>query len=130
MDTEFIIRTLFKAHESGNYVIGPSYLAEELEIPKSTAQKILFRLSEQGYGFYVEKKGFIFSELGLKEGKRILRRHRLLECLLEDLGMDKSEICEEASKIDFALGVGLERIIEERYGKRERCPCGKPIPLF
>ncbi|MEG9194640.1 MAG: metal-dependent transcriptional regulator [Candidatus Methanoglobus sp.] len=130
MDTEFIIRTLFKAHESGNYVIGPSYLAEELEIPKSTAQKILLRLSELGYGFYIEKKGFILSEHGLREGKKILRKHRLLECLLEDLGLDKSEICEEASKIDLALGDGLERLIEERYGKRERCPCGKPIPSF
>ncbi len=118
MDTEFIIRTLFKAHENGNYVIGPSYLAEELEIPKSTAQKI------------VEKKGFILSEQGLKEGKKILRKHRLLECLLEDLGLDKSQICEEASKIDLALGDGLEKLIEERYGKRERCPCGKPIPSF
>lgn len=130
MDTEFIIRTLFKAHENGNYVVGPSYLSKELEIPKSTAQKILLRLSELGYGFYIEKKGFILSEQGIREGKRILRRHRLLECLLEDIGMDKSEICEEASKIDLAFGNGLERLIEEKYGKKERCPCGKIIPSF
>ncbi|MDK2794846.1 MAG: DtxR family transcriptional regulator, Mn-dependent transcriptional regulator [Archaeoglobaceae archaeon] len=128
METEFIIRTLFKAYEKGNYVVGPSHLSKELDIPKSTAQKILIQLSELGYGFYVERKGFIFSEKGLREGKRILRRHRLLECLLEDLGMDKSEICEEASKIDLAFGSGLERLIEEKYGKKERCPCGKPIP--
>ena len=88
------------------------------------------RLSELRYGFYIKKKGFLLSEHGLREGKRILRKHRLLECLLEDLGMDKSEIRGEVSKIDFALGTGLERIIEERYGNRERCPCRKPIPSF
>ncbi|MCS7144008.1 MAG: metal-dependent transcriptional regulator [Archaeoglobaceae archaeon] len=130
METESIIRTLFIAWEEGNYVIGPSYIAQKLSIPKSTAQKMLIELSKLGYGIYVEKKGFILTELGLKEGKRIVRKHRLLECLLEDIGIDKAEICEEASKIDLMLGKGLEMLIEEKYGKRERCPCGKPIPLF
>lgn len=130
MEKEFIIRTLFTAWEEGNYVIGPSYLAQKLEIPKSTAQKVLINLSKLGYGIYVEKKGFILTELGLREGRRIIRKHRLLECLLEDIGLNKTEICEEASKIDLALGKGLETLIEERYGKRERCPCGKQIPLF
>lgn len=130
METESIIRTLFTAWEEGEYVVGPSYLALRLEIPKSTAQKILLRLSELGYGVYVEKKGFILSEQGLREGRRILRRHRLLECFLEDLGIEKSSVCEEASKIDLNLGKGLEKLIEDKYGKRERCPCGKLIPLF
>ncbi|MEM2727342.1 MAG: metal-dependent transcriptional regulator [Archaeoglobaceae archaeon] len=130
METEFIIRTLFIAWEKGEIVVGPSYLAEELEIPKSTAQKILLRLSELGYGTYVEKKGFILTEEGLREGKKILRRHRLLECFLEEIGIEKQNICEEASKIDLKLGKEFERLIEEKYGKRDRCPCGKPIPLF
>ncbi|MCX7999587.1 MAG: metal-dependent transcriptional regulator [Leptospiraceae bacterium] len=130
MEKEFIIRTLFNAWEEGNYVIGPSYLAQKLEIPKSTAQKVLLDLSKLGYGVYVEKKGFILTELGLREGRRIIRKHRLLECLLEDIGLNKAEICEEASKIDLALGKGLETLIEEKYGKRERCPCGKQIPFF
>lgn len=130
METEFIIRTLFIAWEKGDVVVGPSYLAEKLDISKSTAQKMLLKLSELGYGIYVEKKGFILTEEGLREGKRIVRKHRLLECLLEDIGIEKTSICEEASKIDLSLGKELERLIEERYGKRERCPCGKPIPLF
>lgn len=130
METKFIIRTLFTAWENGDIVVGPSYLAEKLEISKSTAQKLLLKLSELGYGIYVEKKGFILTEEGLREGKRIVRKHRLLECLLEDIGIEKTCICEEASKIDLSLGKELERLIEERYGKRERCPCGKPIPLF
>lgn len=130
METEFIIRTLFIAWENGKYVIGPSYLAEKLNIPKSTAQKILIKLSDLGYGVYVERKGFIFTEQGLKNGRRILRKHRLIECFLEDIGIDKRNVCEEASKIDSNLGKALETLIEDKYGKKVRCPCGKPIPLF
>ncbi|MDI9610064.1 MAG: metal-dependent transcriptional regulator [Archaeoglobaceae archaeon] len=130
MQTEFIIRTLFIAWEEGEFVVGPSYLAEKMKIPKSTAQKILMRVSELGYGVYVEKKGFIFTEQGLREGRKILRKHRLLECFLEEIGIEKASICEEASKIDLAIGKGFEKLIEEKYGKRELCPCGKPIPLF
>lgn len=129
METEFIIRTLFIAWEKGEFVVGPSYLAKKLDIPKSTAQKILLKLSNLGYGVYVEKKGFILTEEGLRQGRRILRRHRLLECFLEEIGIKKANICEEASKIELAIGEEFEKLIEERYGKRDRCPCGKPIPL-
>lgn len=130
METEFIIRTLFVAWEEGDYVVGPSYLALKLKIPKSTAHKKLMKLSELGYGMYVEKKGFILTEKGLREGKKILRKHRLLECFLEEFGVEKANVCEEASRIDSAIGEGFKKLIEERYGKRERCPCGKPIPVF
>ncbi|MEM1578920.1 MAG: metal-dependent transcriptional regulator [Archaeoglobaceae archaeon] len=130
MRTEFIIRTMFTAWENGIYVIGPTYISCTLKISKSTAQKLLLRLTELGYGVYVGRKGFVFSEKGLKEGKKILRKHRLLECLLEDMGIEKSKVCSEASKIDCMLGEELEKLIEERYGMREKCPCGKPIPLF
>ncbi|MEM0353060.1 MAG: helix-turn-helix domain-containing protein [Archaeoglobaceae archaeon] len=53
METEFIIKTLFIAWEKGEIVIGPSELAKKLEIPKSTAHKILTRMSKLGYGTYI-----------------------------------------------------------------------------
>ncbi|MEM0089595.1 MAG: iron dependent repressor, metal binding and dimerization domain protein [Archaeoglobaceae archaeon] len=130
METEFIIKTLFIAWEKGEIVIGPSELAKKLEIPKSTAHKILTRMSKLGYGTYIEKKGFVLTEKGLKEGRRLIRRHRLIECLLEDIGIEKEFVCEEASRIDVEIGKEFERVIEKKYGKRVTCPCGKPIPSF
>ncbi len=130
METKLIIKTLFTAWENGEYVVGPSDLAKKLEIPKSTAQKILIKISELGYGIYIERKGLILNEAGLREGRRLMRRHRLLECMLEDLGVKKELICAEASKIDLELGEELEKFIETKYGKRVTCPCGKPIPSF
>ncbi|MEM0350732.1 MAG: metal-dependent transcriptional regulator [Archaeoglobaceae archaeon] len=112
METKFIIKTLFIAWENGQYVVGPSDLAKKLGISKSTAQKILLKISKLGYGIYVERKGLILTEKGINEGKKLMRRHRLVECLLEDLGEE------------------LEKFIERKYGKRGICPCGKPIPSF
>ena len=128
METEFVLKTLFIAWEKGEVVVGPSELARKLEIPKSTAQKILIRISRLGYGTYIEKKGFVLSEKGIREGKRLMRRHRLVECLLEDIGVGKEFLCEEASRIDAKIGEELEKVIERNYGKRVTCPCGKPIP--
>ncbi len=128
METWLIIRTLFVAWEKGEIVVGPSELAKKLEIPKSTAQKMLIKMSQLGYGIYIEKKGFVLTEKGLKEGKRLVRRHRLIECLLEDIGIEKEFVCKEASKIDVEIGEEFEKVIERKYGNRVTCPCGKPIP--
>ncbi|MCS7119495.1 MAG: metal-dependent transcriptional regulator [Archaeoglobaceae archaeon] len=128
METKFIIKTLFIAWENGNYVVGPSDLSKKLDIPKSTAYKILIKMSKLGYGVYLERKGFLLTDKGLKEGKKLIRRHRLLECLLEDLGVRKELICIEASKIDLDIGEEFEKFIEKKYGQKVTCPCGKPIP--
>lgn len=130
METKVIIKTLSIAYENGEVVVGPSELSKKLKIPKSTAQKILIRLSELGYGIYVEKKGFVLTEKGLNEGKRLLRKHRLIECFLEDIGLGKEFVCDEASKIDIEIGKEFEKLIEKKYGNRVTCPCGKPIPSF
>lgn len=130
MDTESIIRTLYKAWEKGIYVVGPTYLAREYRIPKSTAQKILFDLEKSGYGSYVKKKGFVLNEKGINAGKKVTRKHRLLECLLDEMGLSRDVICEEASRIDHVIGENFEKILEKKYGGRERCPCGNVIPCL
>jgi DtxR family Mn-dependent transcriptional regulator len=128
METEIIIRTVFLAWEKGIYVVGPTYVSEALEIPKSTAQKFLQRIADMGYGIYIPKKGFIFNEEGLKEGAKILRKHRLIECFLEEMGLKYDEICYEAACIESSIGDSFFRLIEEKYGNRKFCPCGNEIP--
>lgn len=130
METGLIIKTLFISWEKGEIVVGPSELSKKLEIPKSTAHKILIRMSKLGYGIYIEKKGFILTEKGLKEGRKLLRKHRLIECLLEDIGLDREFVCDEASRIDIEIGEKFEKLIERKYGNRVTCPCGKLIPSF
>ncbi len=125
MRTEVLLRTAYMAAEKMK-IVGPSYIAEALNVSKSTAQRMLIRLSEMGFGEYVPKKGFIFNESGIRAAERVLRKHRLIECLLAELGV--RDVCSEAEKIESVIGDELLRIIEMRYGDRKFCPCGNRIP--
>jgi len=131
MRTEFdlktrVLRVVYTAIENKIIVIGPSFIAKSLHISKSTAQKLLFELSERGYGVYVPRKGLILNDTGKKEAARAMRNHRLIECMLDDVGV--IDVCDEAGKIELVAGDGLMKALEERYGDRKICPCGKRIP--
>ncbi len=126
MRTDVLLRTMYTAMKNGLKVIGPSYIAKNLRVSKSTAQKMLIRLSELGFGDYIPKKGFIFNEEGIKAAERALRKHRLIECMLAELGVNN--VCKEAERIESSIGDELLNVIENRYGKRKFCPCGRRIP--
>jgi len=123
---EAVFRTVYSAIEKGLVVIGPTQLAEELGVSKSTAHKMLNELSEAGYGIYVPKKGLVLNEKGEIKAKEATRVHRLIECLLAELGVE--DFCEEAIKISMVAGTSFFEALEARYGDRKYCPCGKRIP--
>ena len=125
MRTETILRTAYLAAEKVK-IVGPSCIAEILSVSKSTAQRMLIRLSELGFGDYIPKKGFIFNERGIREAERVIRKHRLIECFLAEIGV--SDVCKEAEKIESTIGEEFLKVIEDRYGDRKFCPCGNRIP--
>ncbi len=124
--TEVVFRAVYSALEKGLAVIGPTQVAEELGISKSTAHKLLNELSEAGYGVYVPKKGLVLNEKGEMKAKEAIRMHRLIECLLAELGVE--DFCREAEKIGMVAGSSFVEALEARYGDRKVCPCGKRIP--
>jgi len=124
--TEVIFRAVYLALEKGLAVIGPTQVAEELGISKSTAHKMLNELSEAGYGVYVPKKGLVLNEKGEMKAREAARMHRLIECLLAELGVE--DFCNEAEKIGMVAGSSFVEALEARYGDRKVCPCGKRIP--
>ncbi|AEA47260.1 metal-dependent transcriptional regulator [Archaeoglobus veneficus] len=128
VNVDTLLRVAYRAFEEGVQIIGPTYLSLHLGIPKSSAQNQLIRLAETGLGVYVPKKGFLFNEKGLHEAKKAVKKHRLLECLMEELGMERGDACREAARIEAVVGEGLIRLLEDRYRPRRVCPCGKEIP--
>ena len=87
------LRVIYKAFLKGMDVVGPSYVAKELGISKVTAYEALLKLAEMNYGVYIQKRGFMLNSAGIKAGKNLTRRHRLIECLLAELEMDPDRIC-------------------------------------
>ncbi|MCS7121296.1 MAG: metal-dependent transcriptional regulator [Archaeoglobaceae archaeon] len=125
MRTVFLMRKVYELWNE-DCIVTPSKLAEKLSVSKSTAHKILLSISKKGFGRYIERKGLILNEEGIKIAKKALRTHRLLECMLQEIGVEN--VCFEAEKIEDNIGEGLLKTLEEKYGKRRICPCGKYIP--
>jgi DtxR family Mn-dependent transcriptional regulator len=66
---------------------------------------------------------------GNQIGEKILRRHRLAECLLRDiLQVPDDEAEDDACKFEHLLRPGLEDRICTLLGHPQSCPHGRPIP--
>jgi len=68
------------------------------------------------------------TEKGRKVALEILRRHRILEAFLFQLGMEADEACLEASKFDLFIGKKAVQRIYDAVGRPRTCPHGKVIP--
>lgn len=66
---------------------------------------------------------------GLEAGRRIVRRHRLAECLLRDvLQVNGEEAEDDACTFEHILRPGLEDKVCTLLGHPKVCPDGHPIP--
>src|SRR5918992_3658461 len=103
-------------------------LAGILDVSLPSASEMLKRLAGEGY-LTREKGGAI---LLTPEGRRLahtmLRRHRLVECLLVDkLGMAWYEVHAEAHKIEHAISARVEEAMAQALDYPDYCPHGHPI---
>jgi DtxR family transcriptional regulator, Mn-dependent transcriptional regulator len=108
--------------------ITATVLARTLDVSLPSASEMLKRLAGEGY-LTRERDGTI---LLTPEGRRLahtmLRRHRLIECLLTDkLGMAWYEVHGEAHKIEHAISARVEEALAKALDYPDYCPHGHPI---
>jgi DtxR family transcriptional regulator, Mn-dependent transcriptional regulator len=103
-------------------------VARTLEVSLPSASEMLKRLAAEGY-LTREKGGSIqLTPEGRRLAHTILRRHRLVECLLVDkLGMDWFEVHAEAHKIEHAISARVEEALAKALDYPDYCPHGHPI---
>ena len=76
-------------------------ISESLKVTPGTATSMVKNLEKEGWLIYKSRKGVKLTASGRKLGMNILRRHRLLETfLVETLGLDWSEIHDEAEELE------------------------------
>ncbi|RLI72227.1 metal-dependent transcriptional regulator [Archaeoglobales archaeon] len=123
------LRVIYKAYKKGLSVVGPSYVANKLGISKVTAYEALLKLAELDYGTYIPKKGFMLNNKGVRVGREVTRKHRLIECFLAELDMTSENACKEATRIECFVSDLLIKALEKKYGDREFCPCGYSLQV-
>jgi DtxR family transcriptional regulator, Mn-dependent transcriptional regulator len=117
-----------KRLEEDDERITATVLARILEVSLPSASEMLKRLASEGY-LLREKGGAInLTPEGRRLAHTMLRRHRLIECLLVDtLGMAWYEVHGEAHRLEHALSARVEEAMAKALDYPDYCPHGHPI---
>ncbi|MCG7316958.1 transcriptional regulator MntR [Brevibacillus laterosporus] len=80
-----------------------SDIAEALEVHPSSVTKMVQKLDKDNYLVYEKYRGLVLTAKGKKVGKRLVRRHALLEDFLTLIGVDQDLIYKDVEGIEHHL---------------------------
>ena len=104
-------------------------LAGAVGVAPGTATAMMKKLAEDGLVEYEPYVGVELTRQGRQQAVAVLRRHRLIETfLVEALGLDWSEVHEEAERLEHAISDRLLERIDDFLGRPHTDPHGDPSP--
>ena len=80
-----------------------SDIAEALSVLPSSVTKMVQKLDKDGYLIYERYRGLVLTPKGQKLGKRLLKRHDLLEQFLRLIGVEEERIYGDVEGIEHHL---------------------------
>ncbi|MDR2830818.1 MAG: metal-dependent transcriptional regulator [Methanobrevibacter sp.] len=109
--------------------VSTTKISKVLGLAPGSVTGMLKKLSSNGYINYEPYKGAILTDKGLKIGKKITRKHRILEKFLSNvLNITDKNIHDEACKMEHSLSDEAERAMCLILKHPDFCPDGKLIP--
>ncbi|MFG0329563.1 MAG: metal-dependent transcriptional regulator [Phycisphaerales bacterium] len=119
---------LLEQKEDGG-LVSMGRIAEAMEVAPGTATAMVKRLAGSRHLLYEPYSGVRLSAKGRDVALLVLRRHRLIESFLVDtLGLDWSEVHEEAERLEHVISDRLLERIDNFLGRPKFDPHGDPIP--
>jgi len=104
-------------------------LAQALGVVPGTATTMVKTLADSGLVTYEPYVGVRLSHAGEKLAAAVLRRHRLIEqFLVQVMGMNWTEVHEEAELLEHAVSDRLIERMDAMLGRPAVDPHGDPIP--
>jgi DtxR family Mn-dependent transcriptional regulator len=126
--TEMYLRTIFELEEEG---ITPlrARIAERLGQSGPTVSQTVARMERDGLVTVEGDRHLELSDHGRVMATRVMRKHRLAECLLVDvIGLPWEDVHAEACRWEHVMSETVERRILEILGHPTASPYGNPIP--
>ncbi|GAA2743152.1 MULTISPECIES: metal-dependent transcriptional regulator [Kitasatospora] len=126
--TEMYLRTILELEEEG---ITPmrARIAERLEQSGPTVSQTVGRMERDGLLQVAEDRHLELTEEGRRLAVRVMRKHRIAECLLVDvIGLEWEQVHEEACRWEHVMSETVERKVLAMLGHPTQSPYGNPIP--
>src|SRR3954452_6989213 len=105
------------------------HLAASMHVVPGTATTMVKALADAGLAHYEPYAGVRLTAAGQKLAALVLRRHRLLELVLvRVMGMDWTEVHDEAENLEHAVSDRVIALMDDMLGHPSVDPHGDPIP--
>jgi DtxR family Mn-dependent transcriptional regulator len=125
----YLKRLYLEQHAADGDRVAMGRLASAMGVVPGTATSMVKALSDSGLVEYERRGGVRLTSRGEQLALHVLRRHRLVELLLvKVLGLDWSEVHEEAESLEHAISDRVLERIDAILGHPTVDPHGDPIP--
>jgi DtxR family transcriptional regulator, Mn-dependent transcriptional regulator len=126
--TEMYLRTVFELEEEGVVPLR-ARIAERLGQSGPTVSQTVARMERDGLITVEGDRHLELSEHGKTLATRVMRKHRLAECLLvQVIGLDWELVHAEACRWEHVMSETVERRLLDVLGHPTTSPYGNPIP--
>jgi len=126
--TEMYLRTVFELEEEG---VAPlrARIAERLAQSGPTVSQTVARMERDGLVHVAGDRQLALTDAGRALATRVMRKHRLAECLLVSvIQMPWEEVHIEACRWEHVISEQVEKRLFDLLGQPDRCPHGNLIP--
>jgi len=122
------LETMYEFYErDAEALVRTGDLSSALSVSPASATEMIQRLASKDLVEYTPYKGARLTEKGLIHGKKMKRRHRLAEVLLEILPFDGNAHA-TACRLEHAIDDDLEVALSLLLGRPDVDPSGREIP--
>jgi DtxR family transcriptional regulator, Mn-dependent transcriptional regulator len=126
--TEMYLRTILELEEEG-VVPMRARIAERLDQSGPTVSQTVARMERDGLVGVAGDRHLELTEEGRRLATRVMRKHRLAECLLVDvIGLEWEQVHAEACRWEHVMSEAVERRVLELLRHPTESPYGNPIP--
>ncbi|MFD3307508.1 metal-dependent transcriptional regulator [Streptomyces sp. NPDC058694] len=126
--TEMYLRTVLELEEEGVVPLR-ARIAERLDQSGPTVSQTTARMARDGLLCVADDRHLELTEKGRRLATRVMRKHRLAECLLVDvIGLEWEQVHAEACRWEHVMSEAVERRALELLRNPTKSPYGNPIP--
>ncbi|GAA1785300.1 MULTISPECIES: metal-dependent transcriptional regulator [Actinomadura] len=126
--TEMYLRTVFELEEEGIIPLR-ARIAERLSQSGPTVSQTVARMERDGLLRVEGDRHLTLTESGRGLATRVMRKHRLAECLLVNvIGLPWEDVHIEACRWEHVMSEDVERRLVALLDNPTTCPHGNPIP--
>ncbi|MEW2548968.1 metal-dependent transcriptional regulator [Streptomyces sp. NPDC047002] len=126
--TEMYLRTILELEEEG-VVPMRARIAERLDQSGPTVSQTVARMERDGLLTVAGDRHLDLTDEGRMLATRVMRKHRLAECLLVDvIGLEWEQVHAEACRWEHVMSEAVEKRVLDLLRHPTESPYGNPIP--